>query len=77
MADDEELPPSQHPTEQIQREAPNRPPPAPEIESFPDDFLPRTERLPVAEEPPEALPSIEELTYQAPSMPGSVRRPSP
>ena len=77
MADDEELPPSQQPTEQIPREAPNRPPPAPEIEPFPDDFLPPTEALPrtpsfpAAEEPREALPSIEELTFAAPSMPGS------
>jgi choline dehydrogenase-like flavoprotein len=71
VADDEELPPSQQPTEQISREAPNRPPPAPEIEPFPDDFLPPTETFPVAEEPREALPSIEELTFQAPAMPGS------
>ena len=83
MPDDEDVPPSQRPTERIPREAPNRPPPAPEIEAFPDEFLEPTEAMPVAEREPlpvaerEPLPSIEELTFQSPAVGGSGPAPAP
>ena len=68
---EDDIPPSQHETEQIPRsgeQAPHRPPPAPQIEPFADEKLPPTEALPEIAEP---LPSIEELTFQSPAMPGS------
>ena len=83
MPEHEDVPPSQRPTERIPREAPNRPPPAPEIEAFPDEFLEPTEAMPVAEREPlpvaerEPLPSIEELTFQSPAVGGSGPAPAP
>ena len=75
MPDYDENSPSQQPTEKIPREGPNRPPEAPHVEAFPDDFLEPTEATPQVEREP--LPSIEELTFQSPSVGGSGPAPAP
>ncbi|HEV2685654.1 MAG TPA: GMC family oxidoreductase, partial [Actinomycetota bacterium] len=74
MPEYDEESPSQRPTEKIPREAPNRPPPA-HVDAFPEDLLEPTETMPVVER--EELPSIEELTFQSPSVGGTGPAPMP